>query len=194
MKALWIDACPRANSRTRRIGNAFLSAWKARHPDAEIEKINLDALALVPLTGETLEMREALIDQGRLDHPIFAHAQAFSKADLIVICAPYWDYLFPASLKTYIEHVCVRTLTFIYQGIEPVGLCHARDLAFFTTSGSAIGRDNWGGEYLRAVTGKLLGIQNFHQISAEALDLPETNVVQALERAFRQAEALAETL
>ena len=53
---------------------------------------------------------------------------------------------------------------------------------------------NWGGEYLRAVTGKLLGIQNFHQISAEALDLPETNVVQALERAFRQAEALAETL
>ena len=65
---------------------------------------------------------------------------------------------------------------------------------YCTTSGSAIGADNWGGDYLRAVTGKLLGVKRFHQISAEELDLPETNVDRALADAFARAEALANAL
>lgn len=194
MKALLIDACPRANSRSRQIGLAFLSAWQARHPEAEMEMVNLDALGLAPLTGKTLEAREALIAAGRLDDPLFAPARAFAAADTIVVCAPYWDFQFPASLKTYIEHICIRTLTFVYQGSEPVGLCRARDLVYCTTSGSAIGADNWGGDYLRAVTGKLLGVKRFHQISAEGLDLPETNVDRALADAFARAAALADAL
>lgn len=194
MKVLFIDACPRADSRSRRIGQSFLSAWQSRHPNAELEIADLNALSLAPLTGEALDQREALINAGRLENPLFAPARTFASADLIIVCAPYWDLQFPASLKTYIEHICIRTLTFLYQDGAPVGLCRARDIVYCTTSGSAIGPDNWGGDYLRAVTGKLLGVGRFHQISAEGLDLPETDVASALKAAFDQAEALASAL
>ena len=194
MKALLIDACPRANSRSRRIGQVFLSAWQARHPEAETETVNLDEMQLAPLTGEAEARRSKLIDAGRLDDPMLAPAHSFASAELIVVCAPYWDFAFPASLKTLIEHVCVRTLTFVYRDDQPVGLCRAENLVYLTTSGSPIGEDNWGGDYLRAVTGKLLGVKRFHQISAEELDLPETNVDRALADAFARAEALANAL
>ena len=189
MQVLLIDACPRPQgiSRSRRLGEAFLDALRAQHPEFQLEVLRLDELQLVPLTGEMEARRSKLIDAGRLDDPMFAPARSFASAELIVVCAPYWDFAFPASLKTLIEHVCVRTLTFTYRDDQPVGLCRAEHLVYLTTSGSPIGDDNWGGDYLRAVTGRLLGVKRFHQISAEGLDIlgaePEAILADAMERA-----------
>ena len=189
MQVLLIDACPRPQgaSRTRRLGEAFLDAVRAQHPQMQLEVLRLDELQLMPLTGEMEARRSKLIDAGRLDDPMFAPARSFASAELIVVCAPYWDFAFPASLKTLIEHVCVRTLTFTYRDDQPVGLCRAEHLVYLTTSGSPIGDDNWGGDYLRAVMGRLLGVKRFHQISAEGLNIlgaePEAILADAMERA-----------
>ena len=196
MQVLLIDACPRpqGTSRTRRLGEAFLQALKAYHLELQMETLRLDEMQLMPLTGETEARRSALIDAGRLDENMFAPARSFASAELIVVCAPYWDFAFPASLKTLIEHVCVRTLTFTYQNDRPVGLCRAENLVYLTTSGSPIGEDNWGGNYLRAVTGRLLGVKQFHQISAEGLDLADADPEAILSAAMERARALAATL
>ena len=195
MHVLLIDACPRPQgaSRSRRLGEAFLDALRAQHPDLQMEVLKLDDMQLAPLTGEAEARRSALIDAGRLDDPMFAPARRFASAELIVVCAPYWDFAFPASLKTLIEHVCVRTLTFVYRDDQPVGLCRAENLVYLTTSGSPIGDDNWGGGYLRAVTGRLLGVKRFHQISAEGLDLADADPEAILADAMGRARALAAT-
>ncbi len=196
MQVLLIDACPRPQgaSRSRRLGDAFLQALRAKHPELQMEVLRLDEMQLMPLTGETEARRSKLIDAGRLDDPMFAPAHSFASAELIVVCAPYWDFAFPASLKTLIEHVCVRTLSFTYVNDRPVGLCRAEHLVYLTSAGGFIGENNWGGDYLRAVTGQLLGVKRFHQISAEGLDMlgaePEAILAAAMERAC----ALAATL
>lgn len=196
MQVLLIDACPRPQgiSRSRRLGEAFLDALRVQHPQMQLEVLRLDEMQLAPLTGEAEARRSKLIDAGRLDENMFAPARSFASAELIVICAPYWDFAFPASLKTLIEHVCVRTLTFVYRDDRPVGLCRAENLVYLTTSGSPIGENNWGGDYLRAVTGQLLGVKRFHQISAEGLDVLGADAGAILADAMERARALAATL
>ena len=196
MQVLLIDACPRPQgiSRSRRLGEAFLDALRAQHPEFQLEVLRLDELQLVPLTGEMEARRSKLIDAGRLDDPMFAPAHSFASAELIVVCAPYWDFAFPASLKTLIEHVCVRTLTFTYVNDRPVGLCRAENLVYLTSAGGFIGENNWGGDYLRAVTGQLLGVKRFHQISAEGLDVLGADAGAILADAMERARALAATL
>ena len=196
MQVLLIDACPRPDgaSRTRRLGEAFLQALRAQHPQMQLEVLRLDEMQLMPLSGEMEARRSKLIDAHRLDDDMFAPARSFASAELIVVCAPYWDFAFPASLKVLIEHVCVRTLTFVYRDDQPVGLCRAENLVYLTTSGSSIGEDNWGGGYLRAVTGRLLGVKRFHQISAEGLDLADADPGSILADAMERARALAASL
>lgn len=192
---LFIDACPRGElSRSRRLGRAFLDAFLRRHEGAQVETLALDALGLQPLTGETLAQRNALIAQGQLDDPCFAPARAFARADLIAVCAPYWDFAFPACLKVLIEQVCVSTLSFVYENDLPVGLCRAENLVYLTSSGSPIGENNWGGDYLRAVAVGLLGVKRFHQISAEGLDTQDADPEAILASAMERAEALAASL
>ena len=196
MQVLLIDACPRPQgaSRSRRLGEAFLDALRAQHPELQLEVLRLDEMQLAPLTGEAEARRSQLIDAGRLDDPMFAPARSFASAELIVVCAPYWDFAFPACLKALIEHVCVRTLTFTYVNDRPVGLCRAENLVYLTSAGGFIGENNWGGDYLRAVTGQLLGVKRFHQISAEGLDVLGAEPEAILENAMERARALAETL
>ena len=196
MQVLLIDACPRPQgaSRSRRLGEAFLEALRAQHSDLHLEVLRLNEMQLMPLTGEMEARRSELIDRCRLDDPMFAPARSFAAAELIAVCAPYWDFAFPASLKTLIEHVCVRTLTFTYENDRPVGLCRAQDLVYLTSAGGFIGENNWGGNYLRAVTGQLLGVERFHQVSAEGLDIlgadPEAILAAAMERAAALAASL----
>ena len=196
MQVLLIDACPRPQgaSRSRRLGEAFLDALLAQHPELQLEVLRLDEMQLAPLTGEAEARRSQLIDAGRLDENMFAPARSFASAELIVICAPYWDFAFPACLKALIEHVCVRTLTFTYVNDRPVGLCRAENLVYLTSAGGFIGENNWGGDYLRAVTGQLLGVKRFHQISAEGLDVLGAEPEAILENAMERARALAATL
>ena len=194
-KVLLIDACVRgALSRTRRLADAFMEQYALRHPEAETKTLRLEELGLAPLTGETLAARQALIEAGELGEPLFAPAHAFQKADLIVVAAPYWDYLFPASLKTFIEHVCVRTLTFDYVDDRPAGLCRAEKLVFLTTAGGFIGDHDWGYGYLCAVAGELLGVKSFDRIACEGLDIAGNDPEALLEEARVRAAALARSL
>lgn len=193
MKVLFVDACPRNRevSRSYRLGEAFLQSVCHLRPDAEVRTLRLNDLGLKPLTGEDEAERSRMIDEGRLDDARFALAHAFAQAELIVVCAPYWDFMFPAALKTFIEHISVRTLTFIYRNDRPVGLCRAENLVYLTTAGSNIEGDNWGGDYLNAVTRRLLGVKRFHQVTAEGLDAQDADCEGLMAEAIARAEALA---
>lgn len=195
VKLLFIEACPRPEgvSRTRALARTFLDALTAARADVQIDRVDVGALRLAPLDGDALACREALIDARDWAHPMFAPARAFAQADALLIAAPYWDLMFPAMLKTYLEHIFVRALTFVYENDLPVGLCAATKAVFLTTAGSPMGSADFGVQYLRAVL-QMLGIPDFAWVCAEGLDLADADVDGIMETARRHAAALAHTM
>lgn len=192
LNLLYVDACPRKEgiSRTRALAKAFQAALDA-HDDIRWMTHTVPDMGLAAIDGESLDRREALIDARAWQDAMFAPARDFQRADGILIAAPYWDLMFPAMLKVYIEHVFVRELTFCYRDDRPIGLCGAGRAVFLTTAGSPVGAYDFGTDYLRAAFG-MLGIPRLDCVAAEGLDMQGAQVVEIMGRAEAQARQLAE--
>ena len=114
---------------------------------------------------------------------MFRWARQFSEADVIVLAAPYWDLMFPAKVRAYLEEVTVAGITFQYNedGI-PQGLCKAKRLIYVTTAGGPI-IYNFGFEYVKALAQGFFGISDVRMFKAEGLDIQGADVNQIMERA-----------
>ena len=167
---LFIDACVRKESRTRRLAEFLLSRL-----GVESERLCLSQLGLKGL------------DEYGTEHRDSALAKQFAAADIIVAAAPYWDLSFPSILKTYIEHICVNGVTFRYspEGV-PIGLCSAKKLYYVTTSGGPIMDDAFGFGYIQALAKGMFGIPECVCIKAENLDIAGNDVEAILERAEKE--------
>ena len=176
---LHVDATVRPESRT-----AALARWLLGRMGGPVETVRLDEGAATPLDGPALRRREALLAEGRLDDLEFALARQFAAAERIVVAAPYWDLLFPASLRAYFERVCVVGATFAYDGATgaPVPLCRARSLVYVCTAGGPVPR-NLGFEYVQALCTAFFGISDVRLLQADGLDLPGADVDALLARA-----------
>ena len=186
---LFLNACVREGSRTLTLARHLLS-----HLPGEVTEIDLEALALRPLTRETLARREALLAAGDLDDPIFAPAKAFAAADEIVLAAPYWDLSFPASVKTWIEHVNCIGLTFAYGPDDrPFGLCRAKRLYYVMTAGGPIFPANSGYAQVKELCEAFYGIPETILFSAEGLDLRGADPAALLREAKAAVDRYFET-
>ena len=121
---LFINACVRGESRTKRLAEKLLE--KLNRP---VEEVRLEDISFPVANEDFLGMRDSLVSEGSFDNPVFDLARQFSEAETIVIAAPYWDLSFPAALKQYFEQVNVVGITFRYteEGI-PEGLCKRQDI------------------------------------------------------------------
>ena len=120
---LFIDACARKDSRTRKVAEYLLGKMNGEIQTLKLYEENL------PILDETyLSKRTDACNNNNYFLECFKYAKQFAMADDIVIAAPYWDLSFPAVLKTYIENICVTGITFKYseEGF-PVGLCADHD-------------------------------------------------------------------
>lgn len=119
MKLLFVNGCISQRgeeSRTLVLARSFLDAWQARHPEAEVETVEPEALlALKPFAPEMLNDRDALAGIRCFDAPVYDLARQFRAADRVVVAAPFWDLTFPAALRTYIEYISANGLTYHYE-------------------------------------------------------------------------------
>lgn len=137
MNILFINACVRDQSRTNELSRYFLDGVYDK-----VHEIKLQDERIKPLDSETLLLRDTLIREQITDHPLLRYAEEFSRVDMIVIAAPYWDLMFPALLKIYLEAVTVCEVTFRYdESGVPKGLCRAGQLVYITTAGGSVIRD-----------------------------------------------------
>lgn len=176
---LFVNACVRKNSRTKRLANFLLNKL-----DDEVKEINLEKENILPLNNETLGLRTKLIESKDFNNPIFDYAKDFAKADTIVIAAPFWDLSFPSSLKCYIEAINVVGLTFEYspEGI-PYGLCNAKKVYYITTAGGKIFNNEFGFGYIKSLCENFYGIKDVIFIKAEELDIIGADVENILKKA-----------
>ena len=178
-RILYINACTGEDSRTNELAQHLLQQL-----NGQVQTLRLYETALSPADAKLLAKRDALLQSGQTDDEFFALARQFAEADTIVIAAPYWDLMFPAVLKIYLENISVCAITFRYseQGI-PVGLCKAEKLYYVTTAGGFIGENNFGFDYVKALACSLFGIRQVRCFSAEGLDIKGADVARILQRA-----------
>lgn len=188
VKVLYIDCCiRREESRTRILAETFLTALQ-KNEDYHVEKLCLMDEPISPLTEGFFAQRERLLAENQRDHPRFRYAWQFSKADRVVVAAPFWDLGFPSLLKLYIENICVDGITFGADESGTFGLCQAERLLFLTTRGGDYSNSplEMGARYLEALC-EFWGIPRFDSVAADGLDLGKEAVETILNRAIQDA-------
>lgn len=186
-KILFIDACPRKESRTRRLAEVLLEKL-----NGDLETVCLTEEKFPDLQGAWLEKRMQDCRDLNFDDPSYRFAKQFAGADIIVIAAPFWDLSFPACLKKYIETITVTGITFRYseEGV-PVGLCRAKKLYYVTTAGGPVFCEEFGYGYIRTMAEGMYGVGECQKFIAENLDIIGNDPEQILQTS---AQAIRETI
>ncbi len=172
---LFVNGCVREESRTLDLAKVVLSK-----ENGDIQEICLFPDGPEGLTKEKLQQRDELLKNGEYGNAAFRWARQFAQADVIVIAAPYWDLMFPAKVRAYLEEITVSGITFEYnaEGI-PQGLCNAQRLIYVTTAGGPI-IYNFGFEYIKALSQGFFGINDVRMFKAEGLDIYGADVAQIM--------------
>ena len=166
-KILFINACVRPCSRTLELAETLLMKL-----DGDVQEIKLYENPLPVLDLNGMEKRNRAAKTGDFSDPAFDVAKQFAAADVIVVAAPYWDLMFPAALKVYLENITVAGITFRYSDEgRPKSLCKAKELHYVTTSGGFIGQNDFGFSYIQALAQNFFGIAEIHRYTAEGLDV-----------------------
>ena len=166
-KILFLDACVRPCSRTRELAETLLQKL-----NGDVQKMRLYEASLLPLDLIGMEKRDQAARDNNFSDPTFDAAKQFAAADVIVIAAPYWDLMFPAVLKTYLENITVTGITFCYsdQG-RPQSMCKAKALHYVTTAGGFIEQNDFGFSYIKTLAQNFFGINEIYRYTAEGLDI-----------------------
>ena len=164
---LFVNACVRGESRTRRLAEAVLAGDREAY-----KEVCLPALEFPKMDETFIDWRNRCVASGDYTSPVFELARDFASAEEIVVAAPFWDLSFPTTLKQYLEQVCVLGLTFYYNEQDmPCGLCRAKRLTYVTTAGGPIYSPEYGYGYVRALATTFFGIPETRMIKAENLDI-----------------------
>ena len=189
---LFLNACVKPGSRTLELAQTLLQKLKGNVQEVRLHETPMPAL---DLSG--MQKRDHAARENDFSDPIFDAAKQFAAADIIVIAAPYWDLMFPAALKTYLENITVSGITFCYssQG-RPQSLCKAKALHYVTTAGGFIGQNDFGFSYVKALAQNFFGITQIHRYTAEGLDIfgADVNGIMCKAKAAITADSLAYTI
>ncbi len=183
---LFVNACVRKDSRTKRLAEHLISKL-----NDEVTEVRLKDMIFPVADEDFLNKRDKLLRNKSFSDPMFKQAADFSKADTIVIAAPFWDLSFPSVLKQYLEQINVVGITFYYgeDGV-PVSMCRADRLYYVTTSGGPIYDDSYGYGYVDALSDAFYGIKNRTLIKAEGLDIYGADVEKILQDAEDEIDNL----
>ena len=162
---VYINACMRAGSRTRRIAIPIVEELRKRY---KVETVDLTKNLYPVADNYTLEDR----NQGIVPPEHVALAKKIAAADRIVIAAPFWDMSFPGALKVFFENMSLFGVTFDSNDKECYGLCKAEKVMYITTRGMDINTGDpleQATPYIKALS-HLWGWGDLTVISAQNMD------------------------
>lgn len=164
-KLIFIDACLREGSRTKRIAEPLIRELSFRY---EIETVDLCERSF-PVVGREM-LQERL--NGTVPIEAISLARRIAAADRIVIAAPFWDMSFPSALKVFFENMTLYGTTFDSNEKECYGLCRAEKVLYITTRGMDISTGDpleQATPYIKAIS-HLWGLGPLSVVSAQNMD------------------------
>ena len=144
MKLLFVKGSPRGEkSISARVAEAFITAYRAKNPQAEIDEIDLWRENLPEFDGDKAAAKMSFFGEGTLDgarktawDQIVSITQRFTSADDYLFTVPMWNGGIPYRLKLYIDIMTQPGLMF---GFDPVkgysGLLQGKRATAIYTSG-----------------------------------------------------------
>lgn len=189
------NAKPEGTSRTFKISDSFIEAYKESHSDDEIITLDLYKENIKFLLENDINSVFGPKTAESRNHPILKYAYQFAEVDKYVIAEPMWNLGIPAILKAYIDYVSVTGVTFKYTEEGPVGLCQGKKAVNITARGGEYSEGEsakWemGDRYLRTIMG-FFGITDFTTVSADNLDVIGQDVEAIVGNAIKNAQDIA---
>lgn len=208
MKLLHIIATPRGEaSRTLKVSGAFLEILKKRHPDINIDELDLYKEHLPPLSVRQIDGKYILLSGKDLPEEykgcwkiIVDNINRFLSADILLLSTPMWNFGIPYELKHYIDMIVQPKYLFQYTESGPQGLAKNKKMVVITSRGGDYSpgtpyhQFDFVEPYLRTVFG-FVGISDITFVNAQPMDAggPEVQA-KKIGEAIAEAKKLAETL
>lgn len=199
-KILHIIATPRgADSRTLKVSNVFIEAFKIKHPKCIIDELNLFQEKIPNLTVKMIDGKYALLGGNDLSGElkdswkeiVFA-IERFLSSDAYIISTPMWNFGIPYLLKKYIDIIVQPKYLFKYTPQGPAGLVNGKKMVVITSRGgdySAVDFKKFDLQepYLRTVFG-FVGITDISFINAQPMDAMGPDIQ---DKKIKEAQTLA---
>ena len=155
------------------VANAFIQAWQDRHPDAEVDTLDVWHCDLPEFDGPILDAKYAGI-QGESLSAEQAHAwtvakalaQRFKAADVLLFGVPCWNFGIPYKLKQLFDVVSQKDLLFTFDDRGLNGLLGGRQALLIAARGAALDRQEHQESYLRTWC-EMVGIDRMHTVVVE---------------------------
>lgn len=171
MKILCILANPKPvqESYSKRAGMEFIKEYQIQNPNHEVVVMDLYK------KGQEHLSYEALYDaMNKRSGKMPDEATEFASFDKYIVAAPMWNLSVPSILKSYIDHIVAKGITFNYSsnGI-PKGLLKDKKAIYIGSRGGAypfpLSLIAWDERYVRFIF-RFMGIKNFKKIIFENTD------------------------
>lgn len=210
-KLLYITANPKGLEKSKglQIGEAFLEAFQAELPDAEIKKIDLFAADIPQMDAELVSARGKIggygykleeLEEGEREKYLAMHAVAdeFVNYDYFVFVSPVWNLSSPPVLKQYMDNLFVSGKTFNYTPEGAKGALSGKKAVHIQTRGglytnTPMAELESGDRYLKIAL-KFLGIEVLDTVVAEGFDYFPKQVEEILEAAKEKARETAKQM
>lgn len=187
---------PQGTSKTLRISDKFIEAYREHNPDDLIITLDLYKEGIGFLSEEGVMMHWVEPGEGR-NHPVLKYAYQFVEADKYVFAEPLWNLGIPAILKAYIDYISVANITFKYTAEGPVGLCNGKKAVNITSRGGNFSEGElvaWemGDRYLRTIL-NYLGITDITTIAADNMDVAGQDHEAIIASSMTKAQEIAKS-
>jgi len=197
-KVLYIKANskPEELSRTFKISNAFVEAYKQFHPEDEVVTLDLYRENIGFLTEKDVLVHSEATDDSRQSIAV-KYARQFRDFDKYIFAEPLWNLGVPAILKAYFDYISQVGITFKYSPTGPIGLCQGKKAINITTQGGAHSEDaataqEHGNSYIKTML-NFFGIEDYKCVSASKLDIIGMDVEAIVNKAIDEAKELAKS-
>ncbi|CAA2105527.1 FMN-dependent NADH-azoreductase [Variovorax paradoxus] len=202
MKLLHIDSSILGtNSTSRLLSGEVVAAWRAAHPDTDVDYLDLaanapshfSADALGIKTGVQAQPTEAQRRENDLSEKLVSQ---FLASDVIVIGTPFYNFSIPTQLKAWIDRLAQIGRTFKYTDKGPVGLAGGKTVIVASTRGGVYSTSEGGQamehqeSYLKVIFG-FFGITDVRFVRAEGVAMGDEAKAKAL--AAARADILVAT-
>lgn len=186
-----------SDGQSSQLADAFVARWQAAHPQGEVLVRSLTRDPVPHLTAErfkafTTAPEDRTAEQTREVAVSDALIDELSRADVIVLGLPMYNFGMPSTLKAYFDHVARSGITFRYTADGPQGLLTGKQVFVFAARGgvySGTGLDTQTAYVQNFLA--FLGMTDVEFVYAEGLAVSEDSRASALDHAHEALDSLA---
>lgn len=186
-----------ADGQSSQLADQFVRRWRASHPDAEVIVRDLAAEPVPHLTAArfaafTTDPGRRTPDQAAVAAYSDALVDELSRADVIVLGLPMYNFGIPSTLKAYFDHVARAGITFRYAASGPEGLLTGKRVYAFAARGGKYRGTPMDTQttYVRQFL-SFLGMTDIEFVYAEGLAMGDEPRSRALDSARTALSAIA---